>query len=549
MAGYTGNTCDILTIFPMGLICSSTNAYTPFTNDGAITLYITGATPPYTINWSNGAHSQNLTNLQSGNYTATVIDYYGDFTATTICNVGFDTFYLEKFTNCLDFNNQIYFLANINNQYQVNKVYSLSSQLGCWISEGLLLYSAETYSNFTATTVSGPFDSCLECLPTVPVIFNTSGLCLTLTSSNVVTQTQYYSGNTINGYPSWTSNTSNEVIYFDNVQSKWKVSGWTGGGIPQLQSIQSPPIGAWDVVGLPQLLAGNTAVAVTQGDCQAVIVANISSTPPSCEGATDGYITVTSVIGGTPPYTYSLVNDQNFYQVSNTFNGLSEGGYTVYVQDVFGNITISQVNLNSLVSPTQYNLNLVIQQVNAGNNTTTNQTKNWNWQVTVSPALPIGKQINFDITHVSTSIYGTTANGSPTLSYTQSTGTTGGGQYLTSTTPTTTSTTATTVACNTTNNYAQHITSTTIRQYNARIVGTGANDSVFGNATQSVTVFSNGTPCAVFGNINDSVSITNIQLVNQIQCELVNTTVQPVSFSVSKTGTPGSIGSNVNVSG
>ena len=537
MAGYTGNTCDILTIFPMGLICSSTNAYTPFTNDGGINLYITGGTPPYNINWSNGSHAQNLTNLQSGNYTATVVDYYGDFTATTTCNVGFDTFFLEKFTNCLDSNNQIYFLANINNQYQVDKVYSLNSQLGCWISDGLVLYTAQTYSNFTATTVSGPFDTCPECLPTVPVIFNTSGLCLTLTSSNVVTQTQYYSGNTINGYPSWTSNTSSEIIYFDNTQSTWKVSGWTSSGIPQLASIQSPPLGVWSILGLPQFFANNTAVAVTQGNCQAVIVANISSTPPSCEGATDGYITVTSVIGGTPPYTYSLVNDQNFYQISNTFNGLSEGGYTVYVQDVFGNITISQVNLNSLVSPTLYTLNLVAQQVNLGNNSTTNQTRNWTWQVTVSPALPIGKQINFDITHVSTSIYGTTNNGSPVLSYTQSTGTTGGGQYLTSTTPTTTSTTATTVACTELNNYTQHVTSSTIRQYNARITGTFGTDTVFGNVTQSVSVINGGTPCAVFGNINDSVSITNIQLVNQAQCELVNTNVLPVSFGASKQGT------------
>ena len=437
----------------------------------------------------------------------------------------------------MDSNNQIYFLANINNQYQVDKVYSLNSQLGCWISDGLVLYTAQTYSNFTATTVSGPFDTCPECLPTVPVIFNTSGLCLTLTSSNVVTQTQYYSGNTINGYPSWTSNTSSEIIYFDNTQSTWKVSGWTSSGIPQLASIQSPPLGVWSILGLPQFFANNTAVAVTQGNCQAVIVANISSTPPSCEGATDGYITVTSVIGGTPPYTYSLVNDQNFYQISNTFNGLSEGGYTVYVQDVFGNITISQVNLNSLVSPTLYTLNLVAQQVNLGNNSTTNQTRNWTWQVTVSPALPIGKQINFDITHVSTSIYGTTNNGSPVLSYTQSTGTTGGGQYLTSTTPTTTSTTATTVACTELNNYTQHVTSSTIRQYNARITGTFGTDTVFGNVTQSVSVINGGTPCAVFGNINDSVSITNIQLVNQAQCELVNTNVLPVSFGASKQGT------------
>jgi len=548
MAGYTGNTCDILTIFPMGLICSSTNAYTPFTNDGGITLYITGGTPPYTINWSNGSHSQNLTNLQTGDYTATVIDYYGDFTATTTCNVGFDTFYLEKFANCNDLNNQIYFLANINSQYQSGKVYSLNSQLGCWVSQGLELYTAQTYSNFSAVTTNGPFDLCSECLPSVPAILNTSGLCFTSTSTQSQQQTQYYSASTINGYPSWTSTTGNQTIYFDNTLSTWKILGWAGQGIPQLQTIQSPPIGVWSILGVPGQIPQPTIV-VTQGECQAVVNANISSTPPSCNGGTNGSIIVTSVVGGTPPYQYSLVNDPAFYQASNTFNGLSEGNYTVYTQDILGNIGVDIVTLDSLISPTIYTLNLTFTSPNLGNNTSTNQTKTYDWVVTVSPALPIGKQINFSISHSSTSIYGTANNGTPTLSYSQSTGTTGGGLYLTSTGPFITSATATTVPCTVTSNYPNHVTTTTIRQYTARILGTGGNDSVNGSVTQSVSVINGGNPCQMFANINDSISITNVQIVSQNQCESVNTTVDPISFGVSKTGTIVPTGNNTFVGG
>jgi hypothetical protein len=275
---------------------------------------------------------------------------------------------------------------------------------------------------------------------------------------------------------------------------------------------------------------------VTQGECQAVVNANISSTPPSCNGGTNGSIIVTSVVGGTPPYQYSLVNDPSFYQASNTFNGLSEGNYTVYIQDILGNIGVDIVTLDSLISPTIYTLNLTFTSSNL-NNTSTNQTKTNDWVVTVSPALPIGKQINFSISHSSTSIYGTANNGTPTLSYLQSTGTTGGGLYLTSTGPFITSATATTVPCTVTSNYPNHVTTTTIRQYTARILGTGGNDSVNGSVTQSVSVINGGNPCQMFANINDSISITNVQIVSQNQCESVNTTVNPISFEVSKTGT------------
>jgi hypothetical protein len=543
MGGYTGNTCDILTIFPMGLICSSTNAFTPFTNDGAITLYITGGTPPYVINWSNGSHSQNLTNLQAGDYTATVIDYFGDFTATTTCTVGFDTFYIERFSSCSDPNDEIYFTTNLNSPYITNKVYSLNNQLGCWIREGIELYSAQTYNNFSAVTVSGPFDTCPECLPSVPAIFNTSGLCFTTTSSNSVTQTQYFSANTINGYPSWSSSTSNQTIYFNNSLSAWRVSGWTGLGIPQQQSILSPPIGVWSIIGLPNNFP-TPNISVTQGECEDVLQVNISSNPPSCEGANNGNITITSVLGGSAPYTYSLVNDPSFYQASNTFTNLSEGSYTVYVQDILGSVSINQVVLDSLVSPIQYNLNLSLVPANGTvvTNTSTQSIKNWYWEVTVTPPLPIGKEINFSLTHTTSSSLGSTSNGAPTISYTQTTGTTGGGQYQTLIGPTTNSTTATTVACSVSNNYTQYITNTTLRQYTAKITGTGGNDKIFGNVTQGVTVTLAGSPCATTATLTDSISISNILLVNQNDCEIMSTTVQPLSFGITKTGTIAAVG-------
>ena len=111
MGQLSGNSCNIITILPLGLECDSINASTPQSTNGLIALFVTGGTSPYNVTWNNGSQGTLLTNLSPGNYTATVVDYYGDFTATTTCTVGYDTFYLEVLENCETPNNNIYYLA------------------------------------------------------------------------------------------------------------------------------------------------------------------------------------------------------------------------------------------------------------------------------------------------------------------------------------------------------------------------------------------------------------------------------------------------------
>jgi hypothetical protein len=40
MAGYSASTCDILTLYPLGVECFTIDAYTPFTTDGYVGLII-----------------------------------------------------------------------------------------------------------------------------------------------------------------------------------------------------------------------------------------------------------------------------------------------------------------------------------------------------------------------------------------------------------------------------------------------------------------------------------------------------------------------------
>jgi hypothetical protein len=79
------NECQPIVIFPLGVACQVTNPSGSNSSNGTATLIITGGTPPYSITWENGNTSSVINNLSAGSYPATIIDYYGDFTANTTC--------------------------------------------------------------------------------------------------------------------------------------------------------------------------------------------------------------------------------------------------------------------------------------------------------------------------------------------------------------------------------------------------------------------------------------------------------------------------------
>lgn len=66
---------------------TSTNATGASACDGTAALNIIGGTNPYTIQWSNGATSQNISNLCVGTYTVTVFDN-NQCSFTSSCTIG-----------------------------------------------------------------------------------------------------------------------------------------------------------------------------------------------------------------------------------------------------------------------------------------------------------------------------------------------------------------------------------------------------------------------------------------------------------------------------
>jgi hypothetical protein len=86
------NECEPITLLTMSASCEIVNVTNNTGSTKSMVVTITGGTSPYIITWSNGSITsgispQSINNLSAGTYTATIVDYWGDFTATTTCSI------------------------------------------------------------------------------------------------------------------------------------------------------------------------------------------------------------------------------------------------------------------------------------------------------------------------------------------------------------------------------------------------------------------------------------------------------------------------------
>ena len=339
--------CDVITLFQMGVECNISQPTQPESTDGIASLIITGGTPPYTISWSNGSVGPTIFNLSAGSYGATVVDYYGDFTANTICT----------------------------------------------------LTGITPTTTTTSTSTTSPYPNEYEmCMVTNMLVHGVY----------VETQTHFNPNGIYDGKPSWISDDSQQSIIWDTAQSQWLVSAST----PTLYVISNlnptyPPIyGSW-------FLIGNTgSVIVYEGLCQSLpvegklklgegitpLTMNVTKNQTIC--GCDGGITITAN-GGTPPYTYSIDAGLTYKNMP-IFNNLCSGTYNVLVVDNNQIITSSSIILNSPSKPTTYNvsLNTTSKTVGTSNNSV---TKQYETTINITPPLPDGVSLTFNISHLNVS--------------------------------------------------------------------------------------------------------------------------------------------------
>jgi gliding motility-associated-like protein len=138
--GCTTQKDDVVGLTPP-IVIASTISNTPCTQveKGAIDITVTGGTPTYTFDWSNGATSEDISNLAMGGYSVIVTDIR-NCTSQSTFNVAFD--YALTVQTVSDINIDLGAVANLaaitnvnhNNSYQWSPAYNVTCA-SCSVTE------------------------------------------------------------------------------------------------------------------------------------------------------------------------------------------------------------------------------------------------------------------------------------------------------------------------------------------------------------------------------------------------------------------------------
>ena len=453
MSDYTTNTnsCGITTILPMGITAFVEQPSTPTSTDGTIALFITGGTSPYSITWSNGqTNTQFLSGVSAGDYSVTVVDYYGDYTGTTTANVS-----------------------------------------GVPVSPS---------PSPTPTPTPTPLPS------------YSTYMCMTK-NQTPFTQHEFEYQGVINGKPSW-SGTSFDMVY-DTTDVRWEISGWTGTGDVVQYTNVSLPTGTWNQLGTDYTWNVATGQCTTQP-----LSLTLNKTNETCAGYNNGTLTVT-VNNGVAPYTYSINGGAT--QSSNFFSNIPPGNSYVTVVDASANTVTESFVIGAGGLAQTYSVQFT-QSVTSGLISQTSSSKTMVWTASISPALPAGASMTFNINfnHVETDNYVNTGGLQQNASFVSaSTITAVGSAVVNSTTPTATVNGSTTSACG----GQSGVTHSTV--YNVTLSGgyvTGTiNATVMNDASENPS-------CPVYGTISDSLGISGVGITGA-QCASVSQVTTPITMS------------------
>jgi hypothetical protein len=243
------NECDVITLFDMEVSCNVINEPTSVSSyDGVLSVNVIGGTSPYTFLWENGSRSQTITNLGEGEYQVTVVDFYGDYTASTVCSL--------------------------------------------------------------VAPVPSPTPTPTPTPTPVPIILPEK-LCLSLISqTQSYSPIEFTLGSTINGRSSWTSD--GLTINWNPTLSRWEISGWTlTTGLPVSSSQSLIPLSSWVILGQGSTISLSMIEGECPVSPPMVVNVSSQNTTCSGNQNCDGSILVT-VNGGTSPYFYSINNGITF---------------------------------------------------------------------------------------------------------------------------------------------------------------------------------------------------------------------------------------------
>ena len=271
-------------------------------SDGMLAATVSGGTPPYMYNWSNGASTATLDGVGPGTYSVTITD-------SQSCSASSSGSVSEPSAIALDVS---------------------SMDVGC---------NASSDSGSASVTASGgtsPYGYAWSNGATSASISNLDAgdYSVTVTDANACTETANV-----------TISTSDLSVVIDGTNLECEGDN-NGTAIAQVSGGTPPFAYVWSngqsSQSIENLAAGTYAITVSDSQgCIAIgnivltsasqVNLSISTSDISCPGANDGSATVTPS-GGTPPYSYSWSNGSNSPSISN----LAAGSYGVTITDANG---------------------------------------------------------------------------------------------------------------------------------------------------------------------------------------------------------------------
>jgi gliding motility-associated-like protein len=284
---------------PLSATVHTIDSPCPLICDGSAEAVITGGAGPYTFLWNTGATSQVIFPLPPGTFTVTVTDGNG-------CTVAASGDVGEPPVIVLDF--------------QVQNQCSGSANASINATGGTPPFTYEWSNGATGQHVSGLAQG---------VWF------VTVTDANGCKKDTSV---TVSGGATLVlSNVQNATCAGVNDGSAWAIvtTGigpltylWSNGQTTPTATNLAP--GAYGVTVTDG--AGCTAVATAQIGATSALQLQTSTTAAGCASPGGGSATVTSIAGGTPPYSYLWTNGQ----MTQTATGLAPGEHNVTVTDAMG---------------------------------------------------------------------------------------------------------------------------------------------------------------------------------------------------------------------
>ncbi|PCH66524.1 MAG: hypothetical protein COC01_07850, partial [Bacteroidetes bacterium] len=266
--------------------------------NGSIDLSVTGGAAPYTYLWNNGITSQDISSLCAGTYTITVIDAAPCTSVTSI------TVYQPSAINTTVSGTNVVCNGGASGSIDLSAFGGIPSYTYSWsngvTTQDLTDVTANTY-NVTVTDAKG-------CTITNNVnITEPAVITISFTKSDA------NCGNSDGSAIATATGGGASYSY------KWNTGSTT-------ESISSVASGVYTIT-VTDEIACWSALSVTINDIGGPTV-YIDSVDVSCFGGSDGSADA-SVVGGTPPYSYSWNNGQTTISATN----VPSGTHTITVVD------------------------------------------------------------------------------------------------------------------------------------------------------------------------------------------------------------------------